>query len=231
MDSSCRVTVSSGSTRVVDGVSGLTRMSETDRERFRIALNILLAEGFLIRAFDQHDGSYRFVLSNLDLFEAYLAYAGWSLRRDDALGIVALTGPAAARLRLRKDESIVVLILRLLYEEKAGDIQLHGERTVRRHEIQDRYLSLTGKAIRKTAFLAMLRRFQALRLLRVVGHDSDPDAVVVLYPTLAFVLSGDALDEIEARLAEYTSDDTSDAADAGDETVEVYQADIAAEDS
>ena len=179
------------------------RLSDAERDQFRIAMNLLFTEGFLVRAVEQHERAYRFVLSNLDLCESYLEYAGWGLRRDESLGVVAFQGPASARLRLRKDESVVALILRLLYEEKAGEIELHGERTVRRHEIQDRYRALTRTSIRKTPFLAILRRLQSLRLIRLVGDDNDPDATVLLYPSLAFALDAGSIEELEARLADY----------------------------
>ena len=179
------------------------RLSDAERDQFRIAMNLLFTEGFLVRAVEQHERAYRFVLSNLDLCESYLEYAGWGLRRDESLGVVAFQGPASARLRLRKDESVVALILRLLYEEKAGEIELHGERTVRRHEIQDRYRALTRTSIRKTPFLAILRRLQSLRLIRLVGDDHDPDATVLLYPSLAFALDAGSIEELEARLADY----------------------------
>lgn len=180
----------------------IERLSESEREQFRVALNLLFTEGLLVRSIDQHARAYRFVLANTRLFEGYLGYAGWSLRTDESLGVVAFVGPAGARLRLRKNESIVALIARLFYEEKAGEITLHGERTVRRHEFQDRFQSLTKTSLKKTPFLAILRRLQALRLIQIAGNDDDPDATVVLYPSLAFVIDATVVEDLESRLAE-----------------------------
>ncbi|TVQ19196.1 MAG: DUF4194 domain-containing protein [Spirochaetaceae bacterium] len=187
---------------MADELLHLTRLPDAEREQFRIAMNLLFTEGFLVRSIDSHERAYRFVVANLDLCEAYLAFAGWGLRRDESLGVIAFEGPAAARLRLRKIESIIALIARLLYEEKAGEIELHGERTVRRHQIQDRYRALTKSTLKKTPFLAILRRLQSLRLIRLVGDDNDPDATVILYPSLAFALDAQTIEELEARLAE-----------------------------
>ena len=187
---------------MADELLHLTRLSDAEREQFRIAMNLLFTEGFLVRSIDAHERAYRFVVANLDLCEAYLTFAGWGLRRDESLGVIAFEGPAAARLRLRKIESIIALIARLLYEEKAGEIELHGERTVRRHQIQDRYRALTKSTLKKTPFLAILRRLQSLRLIRLVGDDNDPDATVILYPSLAFALDAQTIEELEARLAE-----------------------------
>jgi hypothetical protein len=188
---------------MTDDLTRLPRLADAEREQFRIAMNLLFTEGFLVRAVEQHERAYRFVLANLALCESYLEYAGWGLRRDESMGVIAFTGPASARLRLRKEESVIALIARLLYEEKAGEIELHGERTVRRHEIQDRYRALTKSTLRKTPFLAILRRLQALRLIRLVGDEDDPDATIVLYPSLAFALDAGTVEELEERLAAY----------------------------
>jgi hypothetical protein len=187
---------------VANALSALDQLSEGERDQFRLALNLLFTEGLLVRSIDQHARAYRFVLAHAKLCEEYLAVAGWSLRADEALGVIAFVGPASARLRLRKNESIMALIVRLFYEEKAGEITLHGERTVRRHEIQDRFQSLTKTTLKKTPFLTILRRLQALRLIQIAGDDDDPEATVVLYPSLAFVINATVVEELEQRLAE-----------------------------
>ena len=200
---------------MADDLSVLTRLPEAEREQFRVAMNLLFTEGFLLRSTEQHERAYRFVLANLDLCEAYLECAGWGLRRDESLGVIAFSGPASARLRLRKNESLVALVARLLYEEKAGEIALHGERTVRRHEIQDRFRALTKTTIRKTPFLTILRRLQSLRLIRLAGDDNDPDATIVLYPSLAFALDAESIEALEARVVELAG--ASDGEPAGDD--------------
>lgn len=188
------------------------KLGEGDREQFRIVLNTLLTENFLLRSLDAHSRAYRFAAANFEIVEAYLELAGWGVRKDENLGVISFTGPPAARLQLRKDESIFLLVIRLLYEEKAGELVLHGERTVRQQEIQDRLRSAADISYRKTPFVALLRRFQALRLLRVVGSEEDPEATVILYPSIPFVLDGVSLNGIAERIAAYTSgdDDTGD---------------------
>lgn len=178
------------------------RLTDAEAEQLRTALNLLFTESFLIRSIDAHAGSYRFVMANRDLVEQYLEVAGWGIRADESLGVVSFTGPASARLNLKKDETILALVLRLLYEEKAGEIALHGERTVRRSDIQEKLKTLAVTPFKKTRFLSLLRRFQSLRLIRVVGEESDPDATVVLHPSLAFALDAPAIETYEARLAE-----------------------------
>lgn len=187
---------------MADGFLAFGKLSDSEREQFRIAVNLLFTESFLVRSIDHHAAPYRFVVSNYELVEDYLALAGWGLRRDETLGVVAFQGPASARLTLAKDETVMLLILRLLFEEKAGEIALHGERTVRQQDIQEKYRVLAESTWKKTRYLMMLRRFQTLRLIRIVGEDSDPEATVVLYPSIPFALDGIAIDDAVARIAE-----------------------------
>ena len=180
----------------------ITALSDTERERLRIALNTLFTESFLVRSIEHHAASYRFVVSNFELVERYLSIAGWGLRRDELLGVVAFQGPPSARFFLAKDETLLLLILRLLFEERAGEIALHGERTVRQLDILEKLRVLTEETWKKTRYLAMLRRFQVLRLIRVVGNEADPEATVILYPSIPFALDGMAVEEAAARITD-----------------------------
>jgi hypothetical protein len=179
------------------------KLSESDRESFRIALHLLLTESFLIRSLDSHSRAYRFAAANTEIIDAYLELAGWSLRKDEHLGVISFQGPPSARLQLKKDESIFLLVLRLLYEEKAGELVIHGERTVRQEEVQDRLRTIADLSYKKTPFVSLLRRFQALRLIQVVGSEEDPEATVILFPSIPFVLDGVSLDDIAERIDSY----------------------------
>ncbi len=187
---------------MTDGLLKFAKLTDAEREQFRVAVNLLLTETFLVRSIDHHAASYRFLVSNAELVEDYLALAGWGIRRDEALGVVSFQGPASARLTLAKDETLMLLILRILFEEKAGEIALHGERTVRQQDIHEKYRVLAEATWKKTRYLSMLRRFQALRLIRIVGQESDPEATIVLYPSIPFALDGLAIEEAVARIEE-----------------------------
>ena len=197
------------------------KLTEPDKESFRIALNLLLTESFIIRSLDAHSRAYRFASANTEIFDAYLELAGWSVRKDEHLGVISFVGPASARLQLKKDESIMLLVLRLLYEEKADELVIHGERTVRQQDIQDRLRTVADLSYKKTPFISLLRRFQSLRLIQVVGAEDDPEATVILFPSIPFVLDGVSLDDIAARIEAYrggdSSDDGDDSGDGDDE--------------
>ncbi len=194
---------------MADYLLKLGRLNESEKNQLRIALNLLFTESFLVRSIEHHAQAYRFVVSNFELIEDYLAVAGWGIRRDEMLGVVAFQGPPSARHTLTKDETAMLLILRLLFEEKAGEISIHGERTVRQQDIQEKYRVLTEATWKKTRYLSMLRRFQALRLIRIVGNEADPEATIVLYPSIPFALNGMAVDEAASLIEESERGDES----------------------
>ncbi len=200
---------------MTDAAARLARLSSDDRELLRESLATLFSGSFIVRAVEQHAKLYRFVTANFEAVEDYLAVAGWGLRKDETLGVVGFTGPAAARMQLGIDDSSLLLVLRLLYEERAAAVTLHGERTALQHEVLDRVRTLSGRSVTKTRFVAALRRFQTLRLIRILGEEVDPETVIVLYPSIAFALESTALDEMVERLQSYRPE--ADSRSGGDE--------------
>ena len=189
------------------GAAGrLTRLSPDERELLREALAVLFSGSFLVRAVEQHAKLYRFVLANFEAIEDYLFVAGWGLRKDETLGVISFTGPPSARMQLGIDDSSLLLVLRLLYEERAATVTLHGERTALQHEVLERLRALSGRTVTKTRFVASLRRFQTLKLIRILGDEVDPETVIVLYPSIAFALESTAIDEMVERLESYRPD-------------------------
>ena len=203
---------------MTEAAGRLGRLSAEERELLRESLATLFSGSFLVRSVEQHTRLYRFVLANFEAIEDYLSVAGWGLRKDENLGVISFTGPPSARMQLGIDDSSILLVLRLLYEERAEAVTLHGERTALQHEILDRMRSLSGRTVSKTRFVASLRRFQALKLIRVLGEEVDPETVIVLYPSIAFALESTALDEVVERLAAYQAGGETSDGDNADES-------------
>jgi hypothetical protein len=178
----------------------LRRMTEGERETFRKCVTALLTESFLLRSFDRHEKLYRFAVQNFFLVEEYFSIAGWGVKKDETAGVVALEGPPAARVNLNLEETLSLLIFRLMYEEKSREMTLHGERTVLQQDFVERYRAMTERSLTKTSLVSLLRRFQALRLVRVLGGEGDPETQIVLYPSIPFALDGVSLDEMHERV-------------------------------
>ncbi|MFP4563227.1 MAG: DUF4194 domain-containing protein [Spirochaetia bacterium] len=187
--------------------SDIERLTEGEREQFRKCITLLCGECFLIRSFPPHEKAYRFALRNYDLLEVYFDIAGWKLKRDENLGVITWEGLPSGRINFNLEETLGLLILRLLYEEKSREITLHGERTVLQQEFVEKYRVMTERPLKKTALILLLRRFQALRLIKVLGDEGDPEAKIILYPSIPFALDGMAIEEMHERIASFRKEE------------------------
>lgn len=184
----------------------IERMTEGEREKFRRSANALLTESFLLRSHERHEKLYRYTVQNFSLFEEYFSLAGWTVKKDESAGVVALEGPPSARVNLNLEETLSLLIFRLLYEEKSREMTLHGGRTVLQQDFVERYRAMTERPLTKTSLAALLRRLQALRLIRVLGDEADPETQIVLYPSIPFALDGVSIDEMHERIELFRKD-------------------------
>ena len=104
-------------------------------------------------------------------FKTYLEVLGYRLEINEELGVIQLTNDYNYnRLNLKLYESVILLILRILYDEKKRELSVSDEVIVNLGDIQDKYLSLQirEKMIDKTTMrnaLSMLRRFQIIETL------------------------------------------------------------------
>ena len=178
----------------------LGRLTEGEREQFRMSVTALLTESFLVRSFDRHEKMYRFTVRNFPLIEDYFSLAGWGVRKDETAGVVALEGPPSARINLNLEETLSLLVFRLLYEEKSREVTLHGERTVLQQDFVERYRAMTERTLTKTSLLSILRRFQSLRLIRTLGEEADPETQILLYASIPFALDAVSVDEMHDRI-------------------------------
>jgi hypothetical protein len=198
----------------------LESFNERERELFARSMNTLFSGGFILSRIEKDKPLYRFVLSHLQVFEAYLGFSGWSLSRDESLGVIALKGPALARFSLNLEETVGLLVLRVLYEEKRLEVTLARETAVRQSELQSRYKVLSGRLLNKTRFVNMLRRFRSRKLIALAGEETDPEALIILYPSIAFVLDGESIDDIYGRLEKLGEQEASESASEEDEIAE-----------
>ncbi|MEJ2665342.1 MAG: DUF4194 domain-containing protein [Spirochaetia bacterium] len=195
----------------------LEKLNEMELELFRTSLNALFTNTFIQRSIEKEVKLYKFVISNYELFEDYLSFAGWYLRKDENLGVITWYGPPNAKLSFNLDESFGLLVFRLIYEEKQMDLTLHGEKTIKQVDFQNKFKVLTDKILNKTRLLQVLRRFKALQLIKIIGDDTNPESVIILYPSIPFAVDGESIDSITDRintLASKESNDNDDTEDA-----------------
>lgn len=122
--------------------------SVVQKERFRYAANKLLNNCFLLKKKANTKAEYFFVIQNKDLFIPYFDFLGYQLIINEEQGVIGIVNMfGSGRLQLTKYESIMLLILRLLYIEKRKEIGTFSQEvTVLMEEIREKYAMLKIKS-------------------------------------------------------------------------------------
>lgn len=194
--------------QLTDFAQDYSELQPSEQALFAESVRRLLAEGIIWREEEKDRRVYSYLQRYRDLVEAYLAVAGWELLYNELLGIFRVRHrDGAHRRRLSRDTSIWLLLLRLLYAEKREQMQvmMTPNPVTQVSEIIQRYTTyFPGQVVRKkTSLQDSLRALSAMKLVRL-HHMSSADPSVELLPTLEEVVPANAVEEVAARLEEFT---------------------------
>lgn len=121
-------------------------------------------------------------------FSDCFALLGYRLEINEEYGVIQLTNPQNYnRYNMKLFESILLLILRILYEKKRRELSVSDEVIVNVGDIHDIFLSLKirDKMIDKTTFrnaISTLKRFQIIETLD--SNLTDEDARIIIFDAI-----------------------------------------------
>ncbi|MBR3306138.1 MAG: DUF4194 domain-containing protein [Lachnospiraceae bacterium] len=190
--------------------------SAQQKEKFRTAANRLLNSCFLLKKKEDTRKDYIFVKENRDQFLLFFDLLGYDLLINEDQGVIGLSNRSGTgRLELKKYESILLLILRLLYLEKRKEISAFSEEvTVLMEEIREKYALLKIKNkpyMDKSMEQRMVSLFRRYNILQNLDSDiTKADARIVIYPSVIMAVTVENInayhDMTKRKLEEYTAD-------------------------
>lgn len=179
-----------------------------EKEDFVRVANRLLSTTYLTRKNEQNKKDYYFLERHYELMREYFALSAWELIHDRSLGVFQLVNTYGFnREKLKMEESIILLLIRLCYEEKKRtELSLAENVLLTTRDIQERYLALKirekpldRKVIRET--INMLKRHHILQNLD--SDPADPDCRLEIFPSLLLAVRVDEIKELYDKLAAY----------------------------
>ncbi|MBR1814785.1 MAG: DUF4194 domain-containing protein [Lachnospiraceae bacterium] len=198
-------------------------LGDVSKEKFRQTMNRLLNECFILKKNSTTASDYRFIVANQSLFEGVLDLLGYELIVREDQGVITIYNPAGTgRIRFSRLESILLLILRLLYIEKMREVSQAQEAIVLLEEILEKYGMLKLGRLRKDLLLNALRGFKRLNLIANLDRmdTGDPGIRIQIYPSILFAVTSVSLEEAyqlaQEKLAQYAGGEES--IDADDES-------------
>ena len=186
-------------------------LGNVSKDRFRQTTNKLLNECFILKSMSDTAADYRLIMANKDVFEGILDLLGYDLVIRDDLGVITIDNPAGTgRVHFSKLESILCLILRLLYIEKMKEVSQINDVIVLLEEIYEKYSLLNIGRLRKDLLLNALRSFKRVNLIQNLDRldTGNIDIRIQIYPSIMLAITSLSLDEAykiaSDRLAEYS---------------------------
>lgn len=194
------------------------------KDKFRASANKLLNECFIIKQDKATVSDYNLILNQREVFSGYFELLGYEIVINEESGVITLNNIlGTGRIHLRKIESILLLILRLLYVEKKKQLSERNEVIIVADEIYDKYAMLKFKnRLDKATLKNALGMFKRYHLLSNLDKDmSDPDTRIMIWPSVMFAVTMSSINDIyesaKEKLDKYAAggekDDVSDNTD------------------
>jgi hypothetical protein len=180
----------------------ISRSEKYQEEDFVRAANLLMTQQFIHADRSAHRDSYFLISSHIEYFKNIFAAIGWSFiyQPDEAyLGI--LPQGDERNLKLKLDESLVLLCLRQLYEQKLENFEIDsGKAYTSTDELLALYETLTGKDIpnetRTKELLSLFSRHSIIERGKA-DESHSKNMLFSILPTIRQVVVEDHISQIE----------------------------------
>lgn len=174
-------------------------LENVPKDKFRATANKLLNECFIIKKNKDTISDYNFILNYRDYFISLFDVLGYELVIQEDQGVIGINNPAGTgRIHLKKIESMLLLILRLLYIEERKKVSQTGDVVVIVDQVYDKYnmLKMQNK-LDKTTLRNSMGLFRRYHLIQNLDADmSNPDTRVIIYPSILLAVANSNLDDM-----------------------------------
>lgn len=181
-------------------------MLQKDREEFRRVCNKLMSICFICKQNEDTKSDYYFILRQKPVFLKYLDVLGYTLEINEEYGVIQLINRENYNhVHLKLYDSIILLILRILYDEKKRELSL-TDVVINIGDIQEKYLSLKirEKQIDKTTMGNALRMFRRYNLIALLDKDLvQEDSRIVIFDSILMAVRVEDIKKVSDLIALY----------------------------
>lgn len=183
------------------------KLKEGEKTDFSRITNKLLQVNFLTKRKPGDGNDYRFILAFKEVFEAFLVLIDFELvikREDEVVYIKNIE--VYNHLRLRKSESVLILVIRILFQRKMDFVTLDENVEIFLYEIHDeltRIGYLDNKRITKNELKPALQMLRGYNIIDYVDTGLHDDARIKIYPTILYITDLGGIKAVIDKLDDY----------------------------
>lgn len=181
-------------------------MLQKDKDEFKRICNKLMSICFICKQNEDTKSDYYFILRQKPVFLRYLDILGYTLEINEEYGVIQLVNRENYNhVHLKLYDSIILLILRILYDEKKRELSL-TDVVINVGDIQEKYLALKirEKQIDKGTMNNALRLFKRYNLVALLDKDlTQEDARIVIYDSILMAVRVEDIKRVNDLIALY----------------------------
>ncbi len=194
-------------TKAKEFIQEYEKLKEGERHEITRVINKLLQVNFITcqKASDKND--YLFILENKEVISALLALLDFSLeikREAETLYIVNISG--YNRLRLKKNDTVVLLILRILFQRALETATISQDIEIELKQVHDELarIGFLDKRISKKELRPVLQTFKSYNLIDFKDPDLPDSSTIRIYKSILYVINIQELKNLTQALDEHT---------------------------
>ena len=183
------------------------KMPAADQNMFAEVCNRLLLKGFIVRdIFDNKEKimrvnpDYRFMERYFEVFEGYLRFSGWTIEKDNILGVIALSNEYHDnRLRIDRETSLILFALRLIYENSKSESNGVGQSIYMTtplllKEMIEHGITMPGKRLSGRSISRCLRFLVNHNIIsKVSGSYDEGNVSFYILPSIVYALDNEKI--------------------------------------
>lgn len=182
-------------------------LKEAEKSTFSRIVNKLLQVNYITRKKIGDANDYRFILAYKEIFETFFVISDFDLKIERHDEVVFIKNESMYnRLRLKKEESLLLLVTRVLFQRKRDLVTLDENVEIYLEDIHNelrRIGYLDDKRITKDKLKPALTLLRNYNIIDYIDRSLRDDARIKIYPTVLYVTNIHNIKQALDRIDEY----------------------------
>jgi hypothetical protein len=203
-------------------ITGFEELSDSEKLKMKSVLNRLLINNILVK--EKEREMYMLIRRHRDTVNAFFRLLNWDFVVDERHECIYVQGPDNSIQRsMNREESLWLLILRLIYQEKRESLSLSEYPMTNLYEIHSKYETFRIPWVNVTTLDKLVRLCTRYHLLEALDNDlRSDDCRFRLFHSWIYVLNIDEIKVISERIERYDMGKEGDLFDEMDEEASTH---------
>lgn len=195
-------------------------LNHAEQEEFKRMVNQLFGKTFIVHhIYDTTkrnsvmNPEYRFIEKNKELFQEYFKMGGWKLEQNSDYEVFYVTSEYGYnKVRLDKFTTIILYLLRLMYDQKRENIHLTEHIIVSVGEVVNTLNEIGAYHKKKPSVIELKQAFGTIASFNVIqkmdGSYDQPETKMIILPSILFAVTAESIGRINESINEMQEENT-----------------------